>query len=43
MLPHEIATPRSVYPRDVDRALSFHYPTTWDTEYFDGIEIIMCT
>ena len=26
-----------------DRALAFMYPSTCDTEYFGGIEIIMCT
>ncbi|MEY2905945.1 MAG: hypothetical protein RLZZ408_416 [Verrucomicrobiota bacterium] len=36
--------PRPAYTRAIWIALfPFRYPTTYDTEYFGGTEIIMCT
>ncbi len=41
VLPHEIALPFAVDARQVNRALALDKPTTCDTAYFGGIEIIM--
>ena len=43
MLPYEVALPFAVDPSQVDCALALMYPTTCDTAYFGGIEIIIWT
>jgi hypothetical protein len=40
-LPRVILLPLSIHPSQVDRALALDKPTTDDTEYLGGIEIIM--
>ena len=41
VLPHETALSLPVDPGQMDRTLALINPTTWETAYFGGIEIIM--
>ncbi len=43
MLSDKVLLPFSVHPRQMNSALPFDVSTTCDTEYFGGMEIIMCT
>jgi len=43
VLPHEVALPFPLHPRQMDRALALDEPDTCDTAYFGGIDTIMWT